>query len=51
MRSPTTRHFWVAGVVCEQGEGFEAGEGFAAAGGVLDVAVVAVLVDGLDDVS
>ncbi len=36
-------------VVLEQGGGFEGGERLAAAGGVPDVAVAAVLVDALDD--
>ena len=38
------------GVVLEQGGGLEGGERLAAAGGVPDVAVAAVLVDALDDV-
>lgn len=43
------QHLFDVGVVLEQGRGFERGKGLAAAGGVPDVAVTAILVDAVDN--
>ena len=51
LRSTTKRHLSMVGLALSSVEALKRGERLAAAGGVPDVAVAAVLLDALDDVS